>query len=77
MKKEKSIGVFYALVVAMQLGLFIMLPIVGFLFLGIWMDKSFGLSPLFLVIGLVVGFVITVYETYHMLRPFLIKNKDA
>ena len=73
MQKKDNFKTFYTLSFAWQLGFLIAIPIGGFLFLGHIGDKFFGTQPLFLLIGLVVGIIITVYEVYQLLIP-LIKN---
>lgn len=72
--KGDGFKTFYALSFAWQLGFLIAIPIGGFLFLGFLADKLLGTKPLFLMIGLVVGVIVTVYEVYHLLWP-LIKDK--
>ena len=75
MLTQNNFKKFYAISLAWQLGFFIVLPIVGFLFLGFWVDKAFGTTPFFMLVGLLIGIVGSVYETYHLLIP-LIRNKD-
>ncbi len=74
MNQKSNFETFYVLSIAWQLGFFIAVPIAGFLFLGVWGDRFFNTEPLFLLVGLLVGIVITVYEVYHLLIP-LIKDK--
>ena len=71
--KKDGFKTFYALSLAWQLGFIIAVPIAGFLFLGVWGDKFFKTEPLLLLLGLLAGIVITVYEMYHLFIP-LIKN---
>jgi len=68
---ENNFTTFYALSIAWQLGFLIAVPIAAFLFLGFWSDKHFGTKPLFLIVGLLTGLSITVYEVYHMLIPLV------
>ncbi len=75
MSKKNSFKTFYVLSIAWQLGFLISIPIAGFLFLGLLGDKFFKTYPLFLILGLVVGIIITVYEVYHLLIP-IIKDKE-
>lgn len=75
MLEKNSFKTFYALSFAWQLGFLIVIPISGFIFLGSLIDRIFGTGPIFLIIGLLTGFIITVYEIYHLLIP-LIKNKE-
>ncbi len=72
--KRNNFKIFYALSFAWQLGFLIVVSIGGFLFLGFWGDKFFSTQPLFLIFGLLVGIVVTIYEVHHLLAP-LIKDK--
>lgn len=45
------------------------------MFLGLEADKYFNTNPLFLIIGLIVGLVVSIYETYHLLIP-IIKTEE-
>ena len=67
--------IFYALSLAWQLGFLIAIPIGGFLLLGFLGDKFFKTKPLFLIIGLLGGIIITIYEVYHLFAPLISPNK--
>jgi F0F1-type ATP synthase assembly protein I len=75
MKKKDNFKTFYALSLAWQLGFIIAVPIGGFIFLGLWGDKSFGTAPVLLIVGIFTGIIVTIYEVYHLLIP-LIKDKE-
>lgn len=75
MQKRDGFKIPYALSLATQLGFLISASIAGFILLGIWIDNIFNSSPLFLTVGVIVGFCMTVYEAYHMLLP-LINSHD-
>jgi ATP synthase protein I len=45
--------------------------VVGGLFLGLWLDKLFGLEPLFLIICLLAGLGTGTYGIYKAVQPFL------
>ncbi len=75
MEKKDNFKTFYALSLAWQLGFLIAIPIAGFMFLGFLADEFLGVSPLFLIAGLIIGAGVTVYEIYHLLAPLIKKNK--
>ncbi len=75
MPKKNNFKTFYAISIAWQLGFFITVPIIGFLFLGILAGKFFKTQLIFLFLGLLLGFITTIYEVRRLLAP-LIKNKD-
>jgi hypothetical protein len=66
---------FYALSVARQLGFLIIITFLGFLFLGILCDKIFFTKPIFTLIGLTVGLIVCVYDTYYLILPILKKEE--
>ena len=76
MSQENNFKTFYALSIAWQLGFLIAIPITGFLILGLLGDKFFKTQPLFLIIGLLTGIIITVYDVYHLLAPLITKDKE-
>jgi F0F1-type ATP synthase assembly protein I len=75
MAKNDNFKKFYAVSFAWQLGFLIIFSLGGFMFLGLEADKYFNTNPLFLIIGLIVGLVVSIYETYHMLIP-IIKTEE-
>jgi len=72
-KEKDRFKLFYALSFAWQLGFLIVVPLAGFLFLGYLVDKVLHTHPLFLIIGLIVSFIITVYEIYQLVFPIIKK----
>lgn len=76
MPQKNNFKTFYAISFAWQLGFFIVVPIGGFLLLGFWGDKVFQTSPLLLVISIILGLAITIYEIYHLLAPLIKNNHD-
>lgn len=68
---------FYAISVAMQLGFLILIPVAAFLWLGAYIDDKTNTSPLFLLIGLVIGFSTTAYSVFHLLQPLLKEDSHA
>ena len=74
MPQKDNFKIFYALSLAWQLGFIIVVPIGGFLFLGILGDKFFKTQPFLSLLGLIVGIVVAIYEAYYSLIP-LIEDK--
>ncbi|MDP3970099.1 MAG: AtpZ/AtpI family protein [bacterium] len=75
MTKKSNFKTFYAISLAWQLGFFIVAPISGFLYLGLLVDNYLSTKPIFLLIGMLIGIIITIYEVYHLLIP-LIKDGE-
>ncbi|WP_101843272.1 AtpZ/AtpI family protein [Halobacillus sp. Marseille-P3879] len=44
-------------------------PLVG-VFLGKWVDNQFSTSPLFLILGLLIGLGAGTYGTIHLVRAY-------
>lgn len=76
MPQKNNFKIFYAMSIAWQLGFLIAVPIGCFIFLGFLSDNFFKTQPLFLIIGFLVGAVITVYEVYHLLVPLIKEQKN-
>lgn len=76
MPKKSGLKFSYALSIATQLGFMIAASIGGFLALGLWLDGKLGTDPLFLLVGIVVGIVLTVYEVHHMIQPLIKPDKE-
>lgn len=51
----------------------IVLPTLG----GVWLDRSVGTSPLFLLLGILLGVTLAFYGTYRMVAAFLTGQNDA
>ncbi|UCE97498.1 MAG: AtpZ/AtpI family protein [Dehalococcoidia bacterium] len=54
------------------IGLSILLGLMG----GLWLDNTLNTQPLFIIIGLLFGFIIAIFGIYKMLLP-LLKNKES
>ncbi|MFC1934851.1 AtpZ/AtpI family protein [Chloroflexota bacterium] len=54
------------------IGTCIVLGVVG----GLWIDDKLGTKPVFILAGLVLGFVIAGYGVYRMLIPLLAGKQD-
>jgi len=52
---------------------FVIFPVI-FLLLGVFLDKKFNTVPVFILIGIIIGFVIFSYEAYRAMQKIK-KNK--
>ena len=50
--------------------------IAGGVWLGVWLDGKYELSPLFTLLGLGIGLFMAFYGTYRMLREMLGGDKN-
>jgi ATP synthase protein I len=76
MPKKSGFKFSYALSIATQLWFMVAASIGGFLALGIWLDGKFGSAPLFLLVGMVVGIALTIYEVHHIIQPLITPDED-
>lgn len=63
-----------AMALGLELGFMIALPLVGFLLLGLWLDKKFDTMPLFVIVCLLAGFIGVFIEVKQLILPFLEKR---
>jgi F0F1-type ATP synthase assembly protein I len=57
------------------IGWFVGLSLMGGMLGGLWLDSKLNTEPLFVVVGLVLGFTVAGYGVYQMLLP-LLRNKN-
>ena len=58
----------------MELGLIISAPLVGFLLLGVWIDRKLETFPLFLILGILAGMATAILVVYKIIIPYLDKK---
>jgi F0F1-type ATP synthase assembly protein I len=75
---KKNFG--QAIFLGSELGFLIALPLVVCVLLGLFFDQKSGKFPLFLVLFILIGIILTVIDVYKLVLPFLEKrsfnNKD-
>jgi len=71
MKKKEQVS--YALFLAFQLGFLIVVPLIGFFCLGVFLDKKFNSSPIFLLLSIFLSFIFIFFEIRHFLLPIMRK----
>jgi ATP synthase protein I len=57
-------------------GFYISGCIAGGVYLGVWLDGKYQLSPLFILIGLGLGLFLAFYGTYRMLLSAIGRGND-
>jgi len=75
MKEDKS-KLFSAIFLATQLGFLITFPLIGFAWIGRFLDKKFQTSPVFLLIFIALSLILIFFEVRSCLLPFLRNNND-
>lgn len=74
-KNEKT-NFLYALCVGSILGFYIAISLIFFLLFGLWLDKKFGVFPLFFLLGMILGIISIFFELNKLLHFFSKKVID-
>lgn len=64
----------YALSLGLELGFLIVLPLIFFLFLGLFLDRQFKTAPLFLIFLIILSIIVTIFDVRYLILPFLEKK---
>jgi len=65
-----------AMVLGLELGFAMAMPLIGFLLLGIWLDGKFGTIPVFVIGCLLAGLITVGIEVKQLILPFLEKRSQ-
>ncbi|MBC2576316.1 AtpZ/AtpI family protein [Peptostreptococcus canis] len=74
-KKTKWMEIMKSFSLITQLGLIVVICIFGCGFLGIFIDKKIGTTPLFSIIFIIIGIGSAFSSLYRILRSFIQKRK--
>lgn len=69
--KTKDMSLLMSLNLAFELGYIIALPAALFGFLGAFVDKRMETSPLFIILGFVLAFVISAFTVWQKVRAII------
>jgi len=58
----------------LELGFLIALPLVIFLLLALFLDKKLQTFPVFLISGIIIGLIVSFFNIYYLVFPFLEKR---
>ncbi len=58
----------------LKIGLLITIPLIGFLLLGILLDKKLDTFPIYLILGIVTGLISAIYMVYKVIIPYINKK---
>lgn len=67
--------VFYALGLLTKLGVSIVVIAASFILVGIYLDRYFGTNYIFVLIGLILSIVVSIYNIYWLLEPVIGSEK--
>ena len=54
---------------ALQVGFSTAISAIAFILGGLWLDKRFGFTPLFTLIGSALGLVVALYLVWQIVKP--------
>lgn len=63
-----------AIYLGLELGFLIAIPLVVFTLLGVWMDNNFQTLPLFLIIFILLGLIVTMINVKKIIVPIINKK---
>lgn len=63
-----------AMVLGLELGFLMAVPLIIFLLLGLWLDRKFDTMPLFVIVCLLAGLAVVFWEVKKIILPFLEKR---
>lgn len=76
MKKNNKREIFNALSMITQIGISMLVPIVGCMLLGIFLDRKFETKVVFLIIFTILG-VGASFRTFYMMTVYNYRKKDT
>ncbi len=65
-----------AMVLGLELGFLMAIPLIIFLLLGLWLDRKFDTMPLFVIVCLLAGLAVVFWEVKKIILPFLEKRSQ-
>jgi len=68
---KKNSAKLQALTLVGQVGYTVAIPLLVFIALGAFLDDRLSTGPLFLLLGLALGMLVSFYSLYRLLKPFL------
>lgn len=69
--KNDNLSLWQGLGLVWEIGYIITLPAVALGFLGAWLDKRWDLSPLFVLCGLALAFLLSTFAVVRSVRTFV------
>jgi F0F1-type ATP synthase assembly protein I len=72
-EKEENFKIAYAISLITQIGITVSIITVLFISLGYWADKYFGTLPVFVIIGAVFSFILSMFSVYRLVLPVMDK----
>ena len=74
-KKEEKFKIAYAVSLITQIGVTVSVIAVSFIALGYYADRYFDTLPIFVLIGAVLSFILSMFAVYRLVLPVMDKLK--
>lgn len=65
--REKN-KIYYIIAIGGQITALLVGPVVFFLLLGLWLDNTYHTSPLFIILGVIIGFIGSIINVFKVMR---------
>lgn len=66
--KKSNRRIYYTIGLAGQVTFLLVGPVVGSLLLGLWLDNLLHSSPLFIILGVVLGFIGSIVNVFKVMK---------
>lgn len=66
-KKEKR-KIYYIIAIGGQITVLLVGPVVFCLLLGLWLDNVFHTGPLFIIAGVIIGFIGSIFNVFRVME---------
>lgn len=66
MKEKRKF--YYIIAIGGQITALLVGPVVFCLLLGLWLDNTFYTSPLFVVLGVIIGFIGSIFNVFRVMK---------
>ena len=76
-EKKEKFKLTYALSLITQIGVAVSLTSGIFILSGIYADRYFGTSPVFIILGAIIALAASMYEVYLLVLPFRNENGNG
>ncbi len=72
--QKSTNSMLYVLGMGSGLGFFLVIPLIVFTFLGVWADEKLNTFPLMIILAVLIGMIVTGFNLYKVIIPFLEKR---
>ena len=74
--KEEKFKIAYAISLITQIGVTVSFITILFIGLGYKIDKYLGTLPIFVILGAVLAFILSMFAVYRLVLPVIKENKE-